>query len=88
MAAISSGVFSPDDPGRYRALMDGLYTSDWFMVAADFDAYAASQRKVDAVWRDSPDWQARAIRNVARVGWFSSDRTIRQYAEDIWNVPA
>ncbi len=88
MAAISSGVFSPDDPGRYRALMDGLYASDWFMVAADFDAYAASQRKVDAVWRDSPDWQARAIRNVARVGWFSSDRTIRQYAEDIWNVPA
>ncbi|TIX65181.1 MAG: glycogen/starch/alpha-glucan family phosphorylase [Mesorhizobium sp.] len=87
LAAISSGVFSPDDPQRYRALIDGLYNSDWFMVAADFDTYAATQRDVDTVWRNSPDWYARAIRNVARVGWFSSDRTIRQYAKEIWNVP-
>ncbi|ESY43289.1 glycogen/starch/alpha-glucan phosphorylase [Mesorhizobium sp. RSR380A] len=88
VAAVSSGVFSPDQPDRYRELVDGLYNSDWFMVAADFDAYAAAQRDVDAVWRNSPDWYARAIRNVARVGWFSSDRTIRQYAKEIWNVPA
>ncbi|WP_217573818.1 glycogen/starch/alpha-glucan phosphorylase [Mesorhizobium sp. GbtcB19] len=87
VAAISSGVFSPDDPNRYRDLMNGLYQSDWFMVAADFDSYAACQREVDNVWRDSPDWNARAIRNVARMGWFSSDRTIRQYAKEIWNVP-
>ncbi|RUW62333.1 glycogen/starch/alpha-glucan phosphorylase [Mesorhizobium sp. M7A.F.Ca.US.008.03.1.1] len=87
VAAVSSGVFSPDDPDRYRDLINGLYNSDWFMVAADFDAYAAAQREVDAVWRNSPDWYARAIRNVARVGWFSSDRTIRQYAKEIWNVP-
>ena len=88
VAAIASGVFSPDDPTRYRDLMDGLHQHDWFMVAADFDSYAAAQRQVDAVWRNSPDWYARAIRNVARVGWFSSDRTIRQYAKEIWNVPA
>ncbi|KAA3450993.1 glycogen phosphorylase [Mesorhizobium sp. SARCC-RB16n] len=87
VAAVSSGVFSPDDPNRYRDLINGLYNTDWFMVAADFDAYAACQRDVDAVWRNSPDWYARAIRNVARVGWFSSDRTIRQYAKEIWNVP-
>ncbi|TPK75186.1 glycogen/starch/alpha-glucan family phosphorylase [Mesorhizobium sp. B2-4-18] len=87
VAAVSSGVFSPDDPNRYRDLINGVYDSDWFMVAADFDAYAACQREVDAVWRNSPDWYARAIRNVARVGWFSSDRTIRQYAKEIWNVP-
>ncbi|RAZ92909.1 glycogen phosphorylase [Mesorhizobium hawassense] len=87
VAAISSGVFSPDDPNRYRELMNGLYQSDWFMVAADFDSYADCQREVDDVWRDSPDWNARAIRNVARMGWFSSDRTIRQYAKEIWNVP-
>jgi len=87
VAAISSGVFSPDDPNRYRDLMNGLYQSDWFMVAADFDSYADCQRDVDAVWRNSPDWYARAIRNVARAGWFSSDRTIRQYAKEIWNVP-
>ena len=69
-------------------MTDGLYQHDWFMVAADFDAYADAQRQVDTVWRDSPDWYARAIRNVARTGWFSSDRTIRQYANEIWNVPA
>ncbi|RRH95445.1 glycogen/starch/alpha-glucan phosphorylase [Mesorhizobium tamadayense] len=88
VSAISSGVFSPDDPSRYRDLMNDLYQRDWFMVAADFDSYAACQREVDDVWRNSPDWYARAIRNVARVGWFSSDRTIRQYAKEIWNVPA
>jgi starch phosphorylase len=84
--AIASGVFSPDDPGRYRDLMSGLYDHDWFMVAADFDAYAAAQRAVDARWLDRAGWQASAIRNVANVGWFSSDRTIGEYARDIWNV--
>ena len=88
LSAIASGVFSPDDPQRYRDLMNGLYEHDWFMVAADFDAYAAAQRQVDAIWRNSPEWHTKAIRNVARVGWFSSDRTIRQYAHEIWNVPA
>jgi starch phosphorylase len=87
LSAISSGVFSPDDPNRYRDLLNGIYDTDWFMVAADFDAYADAQRNVDAIWRDSPDWYAKAIRNVARMGWFSSDRTIRQYATEIWNVP-
>ena len=86
MEAIASGVFSPDDPDRYKGLMAGLYESDWFMVAADFDAYHAAQRGIDARWRDVPAWQASAIRNVARVGWFSSDRTISEYARDIWGV--
>jgi starch phosphorylase len=86
LSAISSGVFSPDDPDRYRELIDGLYQHDWFMVAADFDAYADAQRDVDKLWRDSPDWNRRAIHNVARMGWFSSDRTIRQYAREIWDI--
>jgi starch phosphorylase len=84
---ISSGVFSPDDPNRYRDLMGGLYDHDWFMVARDFDAYAAAQQQVDTIWRQSRKWYAMAIRNTAHMGWFSSDRTIRQYAEDIWRVP-
>ena len=84
--AIASGVFSPDDPGRYAGLMGGLYEHDWFMVAADFNAYAAAQRQLDARWRDRDGWRASAIRNVARVGWFSSDRTIGEYARDIWGV--
>ena len=87
LEAIATGVFSPDDPDRYRDLINGLYQGDWFMVAADFDSYAATQRAVDQVWRNSPDWYARAIHNVARVGWFSSDRTLRQSAKEICNVP-
>ncbi|MFN3549386.1 MAG: glycogen/starch/alpha-glucan phosphorylase [Mesorhizobium sp.] len=86
--AISSGVFSPDDPDRYRALVDGLFETDWFMVAADFDSYADAQRRVDEIWRNAPDWYAKAIRNTANVGWFSSDRTIREYDRDIWHAGA
>jgi starch phosphorylase len=84
--AIASGVFSPDDPGRYKGLIDGLYDRDWFMVAADFDAYAAAQRQVDTRWANRAGWRAAAIRNVAKVGWFSSDRTIGEYAREIWGV--
>jgi starch phosphorylase len=84
--AISGGVFSPDDAGRYRDLMGGLYDHDWFMVAADFDAYADAQRQVDRRWADPAGWRAATIRNVAQMGWFSSDRTIGEYARDIWGV--
>ncbi len=84
--SIASGVFSPDDPTRYAGLMDGLLNSDWFMVAADFDAYAVAQRAVDARWQDRAAWRRSAIHNVARVGWFSSDRTIGEYAREIWGV--
>lgn len=84
--AIGSGVFSPDDPGRYRGLMDGLYEHDWFMVAADFDSYAAAQRDVDRRWRDAAGWNSTVLRNIANVGWFSSDRTIAEYAREIWAV--
>jgi glycogen phosphorylase len=86
LAAIASGVFSPDDPGRYSDLIGGLYDHDWFMVAADFDAYAAAQREIDRRWNDKSAWYAAAVRNVANMGWFSSDRTIREYAKDIWGV--
>jgi starch phosphorylase len=86
LESISSGVFSPDDPHRYRDLIGGLYDHDWFMVARDFDAYAAAQEKVDRIWSDPAHWNAMAIRNTASVGFFSSDRTIRQYAAEIWNV--
>jgi starch phosphorylase len=84
--AIASGVFSPDDPNRYAGLMGGIYDSDWFLVAADFDSYHAAQRGVDRRWEDQAGWRASAIRNIANVGWFSSDRTIGEYARDIWGV--
>ncbi|QLF68138.1 glycogen/starch/alpha-glucan phosphorylase [Peteryoungia desertarenae] len=86
LSAIATGVFSPDDRDRYAGLMDGLYNHDWFMVAADFDAYAQAQRDVDAIWTDSSSWYSKTIRNTARMGWFSSDRTIRQYNSDIWRA--
>ena len=86
LTAIASGVFSPDDPHRYAGLVGELYNDDRFMVCADFDAYAAMQREVDAVWVQPSVWWARAVRNTANVGWFSSDRTIGEYASEIWGV--
>ncbi|WP_298166543.1 glycogen/starch/alpha-glucan phosphorylase [Novosphingobium sp.] len=86
VSAIATGVFSPDDPTRYASLMGGIYDHDWFMVAADFDGYHAAQRKVDRMWEDQAGWRAKAIRNIANVGWFSSDRTIGEYAREIWGA--
>ncbi|WP_439655526.1 glycogen/starch/alpha-glucan phosphorylase [Shinella lacus] len=86
LAAISSGVFSPDDRNRFTGLVDGIYNHDWFMVAADFDAYSKAQRDVDAIWLDKTAWYSKTVRNTARMGWFSSDRTIRQYAKEIWRA--
>jgi starch phosphorylase len=87
LQAVGGGVFSPGEPDRYRSIVDTLHGHDWFMVTADFAAYAATQRQVDALWKDRAAWSAKAIRNTAHMGWFSSDRTIREYARDIWNVP-
>ena len=86
LQAIASGVFSPDDPDRFRGLVDGIYGRDWFMVSADFESYARAQRGVDALFLDKEGWYAKTIRNTARVGWFSSDRSIREYARDIWRA--
>ena len=86
LSSIASGVFSPDDRSRFAGLIDGIYNSDWFMVAADFDAYADAQREVDAIWSNPDSWYAKTVRNTARMGWFSSDRTIRQYATEIWRA--
>lgn len=86
LSSIASGVFSPDDRSRFAGLIDGIYNSDWFMVAADFDAYADAQREVDAIWSNPDSWYAKTVRNTARMGWFSSDRTIRQYAAEIWRA--
>ena len=86
LAAIASGVFSPDDRNRFAGLVDGIYTHDWFMVAADFDSYTRAQREVDAIWSEPERWYSKTIRNTARMGWFSSDRSIRQYAKEIWRA--
>ena len=86
LSMIASGVFSPDDPNRYAGLVGGIFDHDWFMCAADFESYSAAQRQVDAKWANKSLWRESTIRNIANVGWFSSDRTIGEYAKDIWKV--
>ncbi len=84
---IEAGVFSPDDPARYRELVGNLRGSDYFMVTADFDSYFDAQRAVAERWRNPAAWWKSAVINTASMGWFSSDRTIAEYAQEIWNVP-
>ncbi|MGO9428445.1 glycogen/starch/alpha-glucan phosphorylase [Rhodoblastus sp.] len=85
--SVAHGVFSPDDRNRYAQLVSVLTYHDHFLVTADFDAYYAAQRAVDRKWRDRKSWQRSAILNTARASWFSSDRAIAEYAEEIWKVP-
>ncbi|MBP0462373.1 glycogen/starch/alpha-glucan phosphorylase [Roseomonas sp. PWR1] len=87
LEAIGSGVFSPDDHGRYRELVDSLRGNDWFMVAADFDAYVAAQQRAAALYREPEAWRRAAVLNTAAMGWFSADRAIAEYAAGIWGVP-
>jgi starch phosphorylase len=85
--AIGGGEFSPGDAGRFETIAHALRYLDHYMVSADFDAYYEAQRGIDARWQVVPAWTRASILNVARMAWFSSDRTIREYAEDIWTVP-
>jgi glycogen phosphorylase len=84
---IASGVFSSGEGDRFRDLLDALTNHDDFMVTADFDAYYGKQREVVTLWHDRSAWWRASILNTAGVGWFSSDRTVREYAEEIWSVP-
>jgi starch phosphorylase len=88
LASVEAGVFSPDEPDRYRGMVNALRYHDYFLVCADFDDYFAKQRQIAELWRRPDDWWQSAILNTANVGWFSSDRAIREYADLVWNVPA
>ena len=87
LESIQDGAFSPDDRHRYAPMVDMLTYHDYFLVTADFESYMSTQMNVARRWRDRKSWWRSAILNTARTGWFSSDRTIAEYAEDIWNVP-
>jgi starch phosphorylase len=85
--AIAGGQFSPEEPGRYRPLVDSLlWGGDHYMLLADFDSYLETQAKVDALYRDRQAWAKKAIANVAGMGFFSSDRTIGEYARQVWGI--
>ena len=88
LQAIVEGQFSPDLRERYYGLVDRVWHHDYFLVAADFDAYDAAQTQVDLAYADRDRWIKMAALNTARSGFFSSDRTIRSYMKDIWSIPS
>jgi starch phosphorylase len=86
---IAGGHFSPDDLHRFKPLVDRvLDDNEYFLVLADYEAYVAAQDRVDETFRDSGRWVRKAIINTANMGKFSSDRSIAEYARNIWNVEA
>ena len=86
ITAVETGFYSPDERHRFANITNALRYSDYYMVAADFDAYVATQRRIDQVWLARPRWMRASIMNIANMGWFSSDRAIKEYAEGIWQV--
>jgi starch phosphorylase len=84
---IASGFFSAEDPSRYQAIFDNLlHKGDQYLLLADYASYIAMQEQVGKTYQDQEEWSRRAILNVARMAKFSSDRTIAEYANNIWNV--
>jgi starch phosphorylase len=83
---LSSGFFANGDPSLFRPLVDSLLSRDEYLLFADFQSYCACQDRVDKVYRDQKVWTRMSILNVARMGRFSSDRSIRDYAKLIWGV--
>ena len=83
---IKEGFFSPEKPDLFHPLVDSLLNHDQYLVLADFEDYCRCQKEVDLAYRDRGSWTSKAIINVARMGKFSSDRTINEYNRDIWNA--
>ncbi|WP_420792737.1 glycogen/starch/alpha-glucan phosphorylase [Microbacterium thalli] len=83
---ISSGAFSGGDRSTFEPIVSNLLYDDRFMVLADYTAYIAAQERVDAAYADRDGWTRSAILNVARTGFFSSDRSIRDYIDRIWHA--
>ena len=84
---IKNNYFSPNEQGIFNDLVNSLFHHDPFLVCADFDAYLAIQDVISKEYQNKAQWTKRSITNVARSGYFSSDRTIREYASEIWGVP-
>lgn len=84
---ITSGYFSIEEPGRYQAIFDNLLNKgDQYLLLADYASYIQTQEHVSELYKDKEEWSRRAILNVARMGKFSSDRSIREYADNIWKL--
>jgi len=83
---IGSGFFSPETPDLYKPVIAALTTEDTYLLCADFDAYLGCQDRVSEAYLDQEAWSRMAIVNIAKSGKFSSDRTIREYAKEIWHA--
>ena len=83
---ISSDFFSKKEPGIFKPIVDGLMSSDYYCLFADYQSYIDTQDKVSSLYKNTDEWTKKSILNVARVGKFSSDRSIKEYAEKIWRV--
>ena len=82
-----TGYFSPEEPDRFKPIVDSLLShGDHYLLLADYASYVARQQEVAAAYRDQRQWMRKVILNVANMGKFSSDRTILQYAEQIWHA--
>ena len=84
--AIGHGFFSAEDPGRYRGMMDTLLHGDHYMLMADYAGYIDTQWQADETYMDWQSWHRKALYNIARIGEFSSDRSIHDYANKIWKI--
>ena len=83
---IAFGAFSAGDQQLFRPIVDSLLNTDEYLLLADFQSYIDCQEAVDHAYRDQEHWTRMSILNSARMGKFSSDRSIREYARDIWHV--
>ncbi|HEY4222964.1 MAG TPA: glycogen/starch/alpha-glucan phosphorylase, partial [Myxococcota bacterium] len=83
---IGNGAFSPNEPELFRPIVDSLLSHDEYLLLADYDAYIKCQDEVSKAYRDPTTWTKKSILNVAQMGKFSTDRTIKEYASNIWGV--
>ena len=83
---IASDFFNKNEPGIFKSIFDSLLGVDYYCLLADYQAYIDAQDKVSKLYLNQEEWTKKAIFNVARVGKFSSDRSIKEYAEKIWKV--
>ena len=83
---VSDGTFSNGDRNTYAPLVADWLTKDWFMTLADFTAYSSIQSEIEALYRDPLEWNRKAVLNVANSGYFSSDRSIQDYLDNIWHT--
>ena len=84
--SIATGVFSNGDTDLFRPVVESLLYRDEYLVLADYQAYVDIQDKVDKAYRDQERWTRMSILNTARCGYFSSDRTIQEYCDQIWKI--